>query len=50
MNRQANPSANSKEVQRHPQAKTQLHHTFAFAPTAQATAEAKQKVPILPTP
>jgi len=33
---QANASAKSKEVQRHPQANTHLH-TFSFAPTAQQT-------------
>ncbi len=33
MNRKANASAKSKEVQRHPQADTQLHH-ICFCPTA----------------
>jgi hypothetical protein len=35
MNRQANASAKSKEVQRHPQADTQLHH-ICFCPNAPA--------------
>jgi hypothetical protein len=33
MNRKPNASAKSKEVQRHPQANTQLHH-ICFCPTA----------------
>lgn len=33
MNRKANASAKSKEVQRHPQADTRLHH-ICFCPTA----------------
>jgi hypothetical protein len=33
MKRQANASAKSKEVQRHPQADTQLHH-ICFCPNA----------------